>query len=77
MASNLSDVFDIVMYSYNTSNIHEKYAFKYIGMVAGKDYPFYAVQFHPEMVVFEWGVLANHATEAVWINIHFAEFFVD
>jgi len=29
------------------------------------------------MVVFEWGVLANHATEAVWINSHFAEFFVD
>lgn len=77
LAKNLSEIFDIVFYSYNTSNIKEEYAWKYVAAVEGKKLPFYAVQFHPEMSIYEWGIEANHEEETIAIHNHFGQFFVE
>ncbi|KAJ8037365.1 Gamma-glutamyl hydrolase [Holothuria leucospilota] len=50
----------------------------FISIMEAKEYPFYAVQFHPEKPTFEWSVNTNikHNSFAVKTGAYFSEFLV-
>ena len=53
--------------------------FKFISTIEHRQYPFYAVQFHPEKNLYEWVRNKNisHTSSAVIASQYFAEFFVN
>lgn len=53
--------------------------FEFISSIEHRQYPFYAVQFHPEKNLYEWVRNKNisHTSSAVIASQYFAEFFVN
>mmetsp|Transcript_49009 Transcript_49009/g.56338 ORF Transcript_49009/g.56338 Transcript_49009/m.56338 type:complete len:352 (+) Transcript_49009:72-1127(+) len=50
----------------------------FINVIEGKHYPFYGVQFHPEMPPYAFGVFnVPHNEESIFLAQHFSKFFVD
>ena len=73
-SSTVSDTYKIVATSYSTD-----FTIKYIAMVEGKKYPFYAVQFHPEKNVYKFypGDDVVHTLDAIRMSQFFSLFFVN
>lgn len=53
--------------------------FEFISSIEHRQYPFYAVQFHPEKNLYEWVRNKNisHTSSAIIASQYFAEFFVN
>lgn len=53
--------------------------FEFISTIEHRQYPFYAVQFHPEKNLYEWVRNKNisHTSSAIIASQYFAEFFVN
>jgi gamma-glutamyl hydrolase len=51
---------------------------EFIAAIEAKNYPVFAVQFHPEKTLFEWGAFAiDHSSEAVESMQYFSDFLSD
>lgn len=61
-----------------STNVAENKA-HFISTLEGKRYPFYGVQWHPEVNRFQWSRQVNypHSSHAVQLSSRLAEFFVD
>ena len=58
---------------------HDEKHREFVAIAQGRHRPYYAVQFHPEKVVFEWTTKANisHSDDALLVGRAFAIFFND
>lgn len=65
-------------FSILSTNIAENGA-DFVSTMEGKDYPFYGVQWHPEVNRFQWDAKMNfpHSDHAVQLSALLAEFFVN
>lgn len=59
----------------------DKRGIEYVAMAEARDYPFYAVQFHPEKAPYEWTTSPGHnkiphTKEAVHLSYYLAQVFV-
>ncbi|XP_044134979.1 gamma-glutamyl hydrolase-like [Bufo gargarizans] len=52
---------------------------EFISTMEARDYPIYAVQWHPEVNRFQWrsDLAFPHSVNAIWISQYLANFFVD
>lgn len=57
----------------------DRHGVEFVSSMEAKDFPFYAVQWHPEKNGFEWGITAatDHSEHAVAIMQMTADFFVE
>jgi len=58
----------------------DMHGLKYISTIEAKEYPFVAVQFHPEKNIFEWSAREPripHTSSAVHVALYFAGHFVN
>jgi gamma-glutamyl hydrolase len=69
---NLSDTFNVL------STMKDKSGTSFVGIVEGKNYPIYGVQFHPEKNMYEWlyPSAIPHSPDAVKVSTYLAQFFV-
>jgi hypothetical protein len=71
---NVDEEYQILSINYDSSS-----KLSYVSSVEHKRYPFYAVQFHPEKIIYEWTLKENipHTQEAIQSSQFFANYLVD
>lgn len=69
----MKDSFKILSINYDRNGM------EYISSIEHIKYPFYALQFHPEKIVFEWSPnrAINHSGNLTLVSEYFGNFFVD
>ncbi|CAG7834539.1 unnamed protein product [Allacma fusca] len=71
---NLDQEYQILSINYDSTS-----KLSYVSSVEHKRYPFYAVQFHPEKVLYEWTTKEKipHSREAIESSQYFANYLID
>ncbi|XP_066449478.1 gamma-glutamyl hydrolase-like [Eleutherodactylus coqui] len=61
------------------STNHDRDGVEFISTLEARDYPIYAVQWHPEVNRFQWrsDLAYPHSVNAIWISQYIANFFVN
>ncbi|KRX05872.1 hypothetical protein PPERSA_03809 [Pseudocohnilembus persalinus] len=70
----LSEFYDIIGYSTNGKTVFN--GIPYVAAIEGKNYPFYAVQFHPEITLYDNNKNTNTTPESLEFAAHFGLFFI-
>ncbi|KAG8574281.1 hypothetical protein GDO81_009124 [Engystomops pustulosus] len=61
------------------STNHDQNGVEFVSTIEARDYPIYAVQWHPEVNRFQWrsDLAFPHSANAIWISQYLANFFVN
>lgn len=71
----MSDFYEITGYSTNGADLYE--GDRFIASMEAKEYPIYALQFHPEYTLYNENMNTNKSVESKYFAKYFGEFFVD